>query len=199
MKTWKDITLRQAQELITIKPSDFTEDLAYEVEVLSILLDKDPVEIESTWSAKQVIETLAEWNFINELPKQQAKLITTFKKDGVRYGLCKFDELSLGQMVDIEEYVNMGLLENIHNIMATLYLPVNGYNIFTKKYTLKPYDSDPDRSEMFLDMDMDFVYGNLLFFYRIVLIYTKNMRDSLVEMSQEMMMKMKTDLEEQIV
>lgn len=198
-KTWSDISLKQAQELISLKPEDFKDSdaLAYEVEILSILLDMDPTVIESEWSASKIIEELSKWNFINELPKEHnSKLVDTFKMGSKRFGLCKFDELSLAQMVDIEEYVNLGLIENIHNIMAVLYLPVKKYNLFTKKYELEPYKWSRENAELFLDMDMKFVYGNLIFFYRIVTIYTQNMQVSLTEMAQEKlkeMMKMRED------
>lgn len=198
MKSWKNVTLRQAQELIALDPKNYSESeyLAYEVDQLAILLDKDPYDIETTMSVKEIIEALTEWNFLSELPKEDiTKKVDTFKKNGTRYGLMNFNEITLAQMVDIEEYVNLGLVQNIHKIMSVLYLPTKSWNPFTKKYTLKEYEPDPKREEIFLDMDMEFVYGNLLFFYLIVTTYIKHTRDSLVEESNQMltkMMKMKT-------
>jgi hypothetical protein len=198
MKSWKNVTLRQAQELIALDPKNYSESeyLAYEVDQLAILLDKDPYNIETTMSVKEIIEALTEWNFLSELPKEDiTKKVDTFKKNGTRYGLMNFNEITLAQMVDIEEYVNLGLVQNIHKIMSVLYLPTKSWNPFTKKYTLKEYEPDPKREEIFLDMDMEFVYGNLLFFYLIVTTYIKHTRDSLVEESNQMltkMMKMKT-------
>jgi hypothetical protein len=198
MKSWKNVTLRQAQELIALDPKNYSESeyLAYEVDQLAILLDKDPYDIETTMSVKEILEALTEWNFLSELPKEDiTKKVDTFKKNGTRYGLMNFNEITLAQMVDIEEYVNLGLVQNIHKIMSVLYLPTKSWNPFTKKYTLKEYEPDPKREEIFLDMDMEFVYGNLLFFYLIVTTYIKHTRDSLVEESNQMltkMMKMKT-------
>jgi len=193
MKNWKDITLRQAQELIALDPKNYGKEeyLAYEVDQLAIILDKDPVQIENTMSVQEILDTLKEWSFLGELPKEdQAKRVATFKKDGRRYGLVDFSKLTLAQMVDIEEYVNLGLIPNIHNIMSVLYLPTKTWNPFTKRYTLKEYEPDPERGNIFLDMDMDFVYGNLIFFYLIVMSYTKHMQDSLMERTQEEMKKM---------
>ena len=195
MKNWKDVTLRQAQELLALDPKDYSEQeyLAFEVDQLAILLDQDPHTIETTMSVKEIMEALAEWNFLSELPKEDiAKRVATFKKNGTRYGLMDFNNITLAQMVDIEEYVNLGIVQNIHKIMSVLYLPTKRWNPFTKKYKLKDYEPDPKREELFLDLDMEFVYGNLLFFYLIVTTYTKHMRDSLVEEASQTLTKMMT-------
>lgn len=193
MKSWKDVTLRQAQELLALDPKDYSEQeyLAFEVDQLAILLDRDPHNIETTMSVKEIMEALVEWNFLSELPKEDiAKRVATFKKNGTRYGLMDFNDITLAQMVDIEEYVNLGIVQNIHKIMSVLYLPTKSWNLITKKYTLKEYEPDPKREELFLDLDMEFVYGNLLFFYLIVTAYTKHTRDSLMEEANQTLKKM---------
>lgn len=200
MKSWKDLTLKQAQEIIALDPKNYdNEFLAYEVDLLSIILNQDPVEIEKTKSAKEILEILAEWSFLSDLPKEDnTKRVFTFKQNGKRYGLVDFSKMTLAQMVDIEEYVNGGLIENMHKIMSVLYLPTKSWNPFTKKYTLKEYEPDPEREEMFLNMDMEMVYGNLIFFYIIVMSYTKHIQDSLVVMSKEKMKEMMKDLEDDL-
>lgn len=200
MKSWKDLTLKQAQEIIALDPKNYdNEFLAYEVDLLSIILNQDPVEIEKTKSAKEILEILAEWSFLSDLPKEDnTKRVFTFKQNGNRYGLVDFSKMTLAQMVDIEEYVNGGLIENMHKIMSVLYLPTKSWNPFTKKYTLKEYEPDPEREEMFLNMDMEMVYGNLIFFYIIVMSYTKHIQDSLVVMSKEKMKEMMKDLEDDL-
>jgi hypothetical protein len=165
MKSWKDITLRQAQELLALDPKDYTEDLQFEIEQLSILLNEDPIVIEG-WTPSKVIDTFKEYDFIKKLPIE--KLTEEIQIGDVTYKQTPLDELILAQMVDIEEYVNLGVIDNIHNIMSCLWLDEPEY---------KP---SKQRAESILDLDMETVYGNLLFFYHIVTTYTTNIQDSLM-------------------
>lgn len=190
MKSWKDITLRQAQELFTLDPKDFTEDFAYEIEMLSILTDTDPTEIEDQLSAQELLDALKEYEFTKTLPKE--KHTKVIEVGGKRYGQCELDKLSLGQMVDIEEYVNLGITENIHNIMGILYLPIVEEN--GEDYKLEKYEASSDRAQEFLDCNMEIVYGNLLFFYLIVMEFTNSLKDSLLDKTtEEMTMMTKID------
>jgi hypothetical protein len=180
-KSWNDISLKMAIELIQIQADD---DLDLIVQRLSILNDQDPAEIEKM-TFVEIEKEYSQWNFVGELPKQRND--ATFKHEGVRYGRTNFGKMSLAQMVDIEEFYAAGFLDNIHNILTVLYLPVKRYNILTKKYTLESYEFDFDRAESFKNISFDFVYGNLLFFWTIARIYTSNMRDYLIAKNQEKM------------
>jgi hypothetical protein len=108
----------------------------------------------------------------------------------------KLSELKLAQMVDIEEYYGDGFLKNAHKILAVLYLPTKSYNIITKNYTLEDYKQDTKREDMFLDMDMDFVWSNLLFFWTIAKIYMKDLGDYSVERAKILNGEMKKLTEE---
>lgn len=187
MKSWKDITLRQAQELLSLDPKDYTEDLQFEIEQLSILLNEDPMVIEG-WTPTQIVETFKEYEFIKTLPIE--KSIEEIQVGESTLKQTPLDELTLAQMVDIEEFVNLGIIDNIHNIMSCIWLDEPEY---------KP---SKHRAELILDLDMETVYGNLLFFYRIVTTYTNNILDSLVELkmteTMNQLTKMKTEkMEEQ--
>lgn len=194
MKTWRDISLRQAQELFTLDPKDFTEDFAYEIEMLSILTDTDPTEIENQLSAQELLDALKEYEFTKTLPKE--KHTKVIEVNGKRYGQCELDKLSLGQMVDIEEYVNLGITENIHNIMGILYLPIVEEN--GEDYKLEKYEANQDRAQEFLDCNMEIVYGNLLFFYLIVTEFTNSLKDSLLDKTTEEMMMMTKEIDQTV-
>lgn len=184
MKSWKDITLRQAQELLALDPKDFTEDLQFEIEQLSILLNEDPAIIED-WTPLKIVDTFKEYEFIKRLPLE--KSTEEIQIGEITLKQTPLDELTLAQMVDIEEFVNLGIIDNIHNIMSCLWLDEPEY---------KP---SKQRAELILDLDMETVYGNLLFFYHIVTTYTNNILDSLTEekMTETMnqLEKMKMEVE----
>jgi hypothetical protein len=105
--------------------------------------------------------------------------------------------MSFAQMVDIEEYINDGgTMQNLHKILSVIYLPIDKYNVFTKRYTLKPYESSEELQKEFLTLDMSILYPTALFFYHIVQTYLKNSALSLVQMKKEKMMEMISKEEE---
>lgn len=185
-KSWKDIKLYQLQELNSLP--EFEDKTEMMVEYLSILLNVDPIDIENM-PVKDIFEEFEKWKFINELPKE--KRIDIIKIDGKRFGLVNFSEMSLAQLVDIEEYIkDGGVMQNLHNILSVIYLPIDKYNFFTRKYTLKQYEPSEEIAKQFLTLDMSILYPVSLFFYRIVQIYLKNLLSSSVQMSKEKMKKM---------
>jgi hypothetical protein len=182
-KSWKDIKLKTAIELIQLSPEN---DLDLIVSRLSIIKNVDPFEIEQM-TFDEITSEYEQWDFVGTLPEERKD--ETFKWNGKRYGIVNFAKLSLAQMVDIEELYAAGFLENVHNILSIVYLPVKSYNFITKKYTLETYEFNKEVADTFLDLDFDFVYGNLLFFWTIVRIYTKNLQDYLTQNNQKEMMK----------
>lgn len=182
-KSWKDIKLRAAIELMGLSPEN---DLDLIVNRLAILKDQDPGEIEKM-TFDDISKEYKEWDFVGTLPLERKD--RTFKWNGVRYGRIDFAKISLAQMVDIEEFYAMGFLENVSNILSILYLPVKSYNIITKKYTLEPYEFNQEVADSFMDLDFDFVYGNLLFFWTIAKVYTSSLKDYLIRKNKKDMMK----------
>ena len=191
MKDWKDITLRKAIKLAAIKEEDPIDEI---LEVLATALDLSRDEVESKWTMEEIIEKYKEFEFTKTLPKERND--KTFKHKGVRYGLCDFSKMKMAQMVDIEEFYSAGLVDNLHNIISILYQPVKSYNILTKKYTLGDYEFNEEAAKSFLDLDMDFVWGNALFFCRIEKEYTTALRDYLAQTAEKMMTQAKKRGEE---
>lgn len=175
MKSWKDVTLRQAQELFTLDPLDFIEDLQFEIEQLAILMDIDPSEIEN-WTNQKIVDSFKEYEFTKELPKKV--LTETFEIEGVTYKMTPLDELTLAQMVDIEELVNLGVNQNIHRIISVIWLPEG-----------EEYKPDAKRDALMREVNLEVIYGNLLFFYHIVTNYTNSIKDSLILTKMEELME----------
>lgn len=182
MKSWKDITLRQAQELLNLGEMD---ELDLVINQMAIIKDTTIDDIEKRTPA-ELIEFTKEYSFLSSTPT--AKITKTFKKGGKRFGIVDFSELTLAQIVDIEEYYAASFQMNIHKIMSCLFLEVSWYNPITKKYKLKDYEPSKEREDTFLDMDMKFIWENLLFFYRIEQTYLAGMKDYLVQVQKRTMM-----------
>jgi hypothetical protein len=176
-KGWKDIRLYQLQEINSLP--EFEDKLDMMIEYLSILLNVDVPHIENM-PMKDLMAEFSKWDFLNVLPKE--KEIKIIKIDGKKFGLIKFDEMSFAQLVDIEEYINDGgVIKNLHKILSVLYLPIDRYNILTKKYTLKSYEPSEEIQKGFLTLDMSILYPVALFFYRIVQVYLKTLVSSLAK------------------
>jgi hypothetical protein len=180
-KSWKDINMRMGIELAQLDIEDPVELLKMQ---MAIINDTDTSEIDRLPMAA-MIEFTKEYAFISTIPEK--KMTKTIKVDGKRYGLIDFDKMSMAQFVDIEEYYNAGLLNNLHKILSVIYLPIEKYNIFTKKYKLVEYEPSKEREDMFLDLDMEFIWSITLFFYHIVETYIKLIKSY----SQEQNTKMK--------
>lgn len=171
MKTWKDITLSQAIEIGQLGEM---EEIDLIINQMAIIRDTTTDQIESL-SPSEFVKFVEEYKFMGEMPK--AKRTKTFKKDGKRYQMVELTDLNLAQMVDIEEYYTDGLLKNAHKILSVLYLPVVKKG-FMSKAVLEEYKADKEREDMFLEMDMEFVWQNLIFFWIIGQIYTRGLMDS---------------------
>lgn len=179
MKTWKDITLKQAQALEMIDPS--LDKLDTIVEQLSILKGIPAEEIERTWTPEDILVEGDKWAFLQKLP--DAKEIKEIEIDGREYAMCNLQKLTLAQMVDIEEYYSAGIVENAHKIMAVLFLPKKkSWNPFKRTET-EDYEWSEERENDMLKANMDFVWSNMLFFCVGVKKYTIG----LLAYSQEML------------
>lgn len=185
MKTWKDITLRQAIEIDQLGEMD---DVELIINQMAIIRDTTTDEIEKL-SPAQFIAFTEDYKFLSDIPKP--KNIKSFKKNGKLYQMTELQEINLAQMVDIEEYYTDGFLKNAHKILSVLYLPVKTKNFITRKIVLEDYKPDPKREEMFLDMDMEFVWQNLIFFWNIGQIYIKGLMASSEEQVKTSMQNLK--------
>lgn len=184
-KSWKDITLEQGVELALLDIEDRWELVTNQ---MAIILDTTMDDIESK-PAALVYEFIHDWAFIKEMPPM--KKLEHFKKDGQWYKLIDLGQMTLAQMVDIEEYYSMGLIQNVHKILSVLYLPAKK-NIFGK-WTIEEYRPDTKREELFLKMDMESIWGTTLFFWTIVRTYTNGLKDYFNQETKKMNMKLKEE------
>ena len=189
---WKDIRLSQLQEIHTLPEYDDKIDLM--VNVLSILLDKDPSDIENML-VTDLLEEYNRWEFLKEQPKEE--LIPIIKNNGKRYGIIDLDKMTLGQYGDIEEYLSDGnIFDNIHKVLSVIYLPVKKYNRLTHKYEVEEYSPSTEREDMFKELTMDILYPTILFFCHIVSHYIVDLQHSLVEKKEKELMEMISQQEE---
>lgn len=167
---WAGVTLEQFIEISSLDPKDKN----HTVNVISILSDVDSEEVKKydTSSFNRIVEHL-KWS--NELP-DEAKFKNILKIGEQEYGLInKFSELSLGEWIDIDEYLK-DYPNNIHKVLAIIYRPLitalnDDYRI------IEDYDSGglDQRSSEFLKLSVEDVYGASVFFCLIGNLCTRNL------------------------
>lgn len=198
---WGDITLSKFQEISQLEPSG--DEITDTLDTLSILTDKTYEELENE-KIDTIREMMESYSFLKEIPEE--KKIDVIEIDDVKYGLCDLNELTVAQFVDLEMYIKDGMIKNCHKILAILFLPVKKYNSITKKYEVEKYEPSEEREEIIKNVGMDQLYPTLLFFYRIVKVYSLIIQLYGLEMTQretivngvKMKMMMKTMDEEQL-
>lgn len=122
--SWDEVTIRQFRELAGIdKDASKTKKI---IETISILCDIDPEEVKRM-PITVINDVTRSLDFMNEVP------LTTFDKefevDGKVYKMTEPSKMSVGEWVDIEEYIK-DINSNMHKILAILYRDgeYDGYN-----------------------------------------------------------------------
>jgi hypothetical protein len=166
------------------------------IKQMAILLDKTETQIE-LMEPKELFEFGDKFKFLGELPKpKETKVI---KVNGREYGLTELTRIKLAQMIDIEEYYNLGLEKSIAQILSVLYLPIKKRIPLTSKYTLEDYEPDNEREEDMLDVDMETMWGTILFFYRGVTEYSNAMKVYLEQKEMEERTRLEALMLEKVV
>ena len=111
------------------------------------------------------------------------ELVMVFEYEGVEYGLENdWSKLSWGAWVDLEVYSSENATDNIHNLLAILYRPIESKN--GTDYTIKPYKSSEieGRAKGFLNVDAQIWFGCASFFFYLVNLSIIDTKNSLEQM-----------------
>lgn len=181
--SWNDISLSVAKQIFQYKwNEDNPKLLENEVKILSIVKNIPEEEILNE-NPKKIIDEWNKLSFIKELPKVNKKYVTSLKLKG--YGKVKlknFNELELGEMIDIEEWVKNDLVNNYENILAVLFKK-HKFS-FSKLKWIEVEDTPEEfkrRSQAFLNLPFTEIYNIIHFFLSIVKRFIKDLGDSSTE------------------
>ncbi len=180
MKSWKDISLAKAMEIMELeKNAGEMDKIDFIIERLAILQDRDVNDVENQ-TPEKIFADNEKFSFLRTMPK--AKFIERTKIDKTEYAIAPLEKLTLAQMVDIEEFYKGGIEENIDKIISVLLLPIKKKTVLGK-IILQDYEYDEQRVEDMRSLDMEFVWSNILFFWTIVQEY---MTDFQVYLQEQM-------------
>jgi len=164
--SWDEVNLEQYGKLMLTVEKEEVSEIELMVKSLEAL-----AEIPGGLLTKVPIKLLREaYNQLEELTSTlpNSELSRVIEIDGIEYGFIPdFDELSLGEFVDLDNYLQDSY-NNLKKIFAVLYRPIVKRN--GAKYIIEDYDLRriKKRRELFNKrLSMDTVYGALVFFCSI--------------------------------
>ena len=164
--SWDEISIGQYSKLMIAVDKEDSTEIELMVKSLEALAD-----IPGGLLTKVPIKMLREaYNQLKELTSTvpNKELTRVIEIDGVEYGFIpNWDELSLGEFVDLDNYLQDGF-NNLDKVFAVLYRPVVKRDGI--KYTIEDYDLKDiiKRRELFNNrMSIDTVYAALVFFCSI--------------------------------
>lgn len=118
-KSWSDINVKTFIELTNIKLENYNSEEEYNVDVISTLSDLTREEIENM-NYNQYEEILLNLNFLKRLPSSkfsQSLLVNSKRLDFIG----DFNNLSVGEFIDLEHYFGNNYYQNLPIILAILY------------------------------------------------------------------------------
>jgi hypothetical protein len=156
-----------------------TEGMKAKLEIVSLLSGATTKELESL----ENFQFLTLWQSVIEGPLNHSDNHPLYKHiilDSKLYGFMDFSKMSIGEFADMEVLKQDPQKQSkLHVMMAVLYRPAT--QLTGDWIVTDPYDGDSvmERSEIFKNMPLKYVYGALSFFLQVQRILLNNMLDSL--------------------
>jgi len=126
---WKDINIKQYQDLCKEIDEDYTDDLERSIGILATLTDKSIAYYTDEIPLKKLKEKLMGLAFIKDQPKQQ-KIHSKIRIGKKRYRFnLNMRNISAGQYIDLTELVKdkEKINDNLHTFLAVLCEEVTWY------------------------------------------------------------------------
>lgn len=183
-KSWEDISLSTYQQYQKIDENQDQLDLI--INKLSVLIGVSKIDLEEL-TVTELIKAMESFSWMKTLP--QPKNHDKIKIGKNKYILTNLKTISTAQMLDVEAFYNGGLDDNLHRILASIYLSTKTNLFITKAIPYNANDFDA-RAEDFKNIDMQRLFEISLFFLSIVQIYTNDLQITLMK-GMENQLKMK--------
>lgn len=147
------ITVRQYKEINSEQLEGVFEKM---IHLVSVINDLDPLDVQG-WKAKKVIEAY-------NVAQKKVRLSDRYKEQieigGSELKLIGFSQLTLGQFINLEEYVSEGLEQNISKIAATIYLMMSGGGMFDLEIEDYSKVNIEYRSELIDELPINSILGS---------------------------------------
>lgn len=148
--SWREVKVWQYQDLVNLN-IDGKGIFEKYIEYLSILTETEVDEWED-----MDIEDIS--NIIKNIQWLKKAPSSNYKTNIGKFTLINLNTLTLGEYIDIEHLIDDGVFKNFHKILAILYKQTKLDEWGEIRY--EPYNYNLGaRSELFLDLSIDDVYG----------------------------------------
>ena len=179
---FKDLTLRKYYEIKRILGQ---EEKDKEFCIVSCMTDCPVQELKRLTFADWLLLWAEAEHKLTNLQGDTGSIRPIVEFGGVKYGLPKIEELTVGEFADLDIIMSNGNAEaKMAEIAAVLYRPIlsqKGDNI-----TLQPYDTDgfAERVEKFQDLPLSAIKSANSFFLQSAELSLKSTADSLLKMPE---------------
>ena len=116
---WNNIVVSQFQEIYSLNRNDFNSDDEFNLQLISILIDK-PVNDLGDFEYDEYLSTIESIEFIKNLPKNQPKQ-SIVTPSSILYLKNDFNQLVIGEFIDLENLFTSGYIKNLDIILPILY------------------------------------------------------------------------------
>tara|TARA_R110001632_G_scaffold153356_3_gene271214 strand:+ start:875 stop:1489 length:615 start_codon:yes stop_codon:yes gene_type:complete len=147
---WNELTMKQYMGCMKIlKDQSVKKELEKVVKMLSVITEIDEVDIYRLPVKNINTLGLKLTKFLGTKPSEELQHLVTI--NDVEYGFHpKLSDMTFGEWIDIDNYINAGVDDNLHKIMSVLYRPIiakqkNG------KYAIEPYEPSEEKQNTIKD------------------------------------------------
>jgi hypothetical protein len=176
---FKDLTLRKYYEIKKILES---QDKDKEFSIVSCMTDCPVQDLKRLTFADWLLLWAEAEHKLTNLQGDAGAIRPIIEHEGVKYGLPKIEELTVGEFADLDIIMSAGNAESkMAEIAAVLYRPILTQK--GEKITLKPYDTDgfTERVELFQDFPLSAIKSANSFFLQSADLLLKSTADSLLK------------------
>lgn len=176
---FKDLTLRKYYDIKKILDSP---DKDKEFSIVSCMTDCPMEDLRRLTFADWLLLWTEAEHKLTSLQGDAGAIRPIVEFNGVKYGLPKIEELTVGEFADLDIILSSGNAEaKMAEIAAVLYRPILSQK--GDRITLQPYDTDgfADRVEKFQDFPLSAIKSANSFFLQSAELSLKNTADSLLK------------------
>jgi len=156
-----EINLKQYRDYVLLDEKD---ERKYLLQVINIFANGDLEHVEK-FSINKLRKPLQK--LLSLLNNETNKFEAIIDVDGIEYGFHpQLNELTVGEMADLEKFIELGLWENMHKILAVLYRRV--VSKYSNLYQIEQYNGVERTADLFLaKFPVNYLHGALVFFLTI--------------------------------
>ena len=125
------------------------------IHVVSVILDVDPNEI-ADYKPKNIVSEYARLLPITKISDRYSEQITI---DENQLHLLPFEQIKLGQFIDLEELINQSEIINMHKVAATLYLQKQGGQMIEETFESYANINVEYRSNLINELPVNLIFG----------------------------------------